>query len=74
MNRELYVALDEGAVARRCTAAKVEISVIEPLPAGGTRLVCLRRDDAEAMRKKLKRHLISGQVPRRPYRPKLARW
>ena len=70
MNRVLFVSLEEGAVVKRCTAANVGISALESLPAGGTRLVCMSSDGAEAMRKRLRSHLISGRVPRRPYRPK----
>ncbi len=43
--------------------------MIEPLPGGGTRLVCESGDGAELMRKKLKRNLISGDVIRELYRP-----
>jgi len=39
MSRVLFVALDEGQVVSRCLAAKVGISAIERLPAGGVRLV-----------------------------------
>jgi len=74
MNRVLFVSLDEGTVAKRCAAANVGISAIERLPAGGTRLVCMSGDGAEAMRKKLKSHLISDKVPRRPHRPKSPIW
>ena len=69
MSRVLLVQLDEGDVVARCSAAKVGISAIESLPAGGTRLVCMSGDGAELMRKKLKRNLISGDVTREAYRP-----
>ena len=35
MSRVLFVSLDEGAVVAKCLAAKVGISAIERLPAGG---------------------------------------
>jgi len=74
MNRVLFVSLEESTVVRRCHAAHVGISALERLPAGGTRLVCMSSDGAEAMRKKLKNHLISTPVARRPYRPKARNW
>lgn len=70
MSRVLIVSLDESDVVERCRAAKVGISVIEPLPGGGTRLVCESGDGAELMRKKLKKMLISGPVIREAYRPR----
>ena len=36
----------------------------EPLPDGGTRLVCVSPDGADKMRKKLKKSLIDGTVTR----------
>ena len=68
MSRVLHVAIDEGEVVARCLSAKVEISVIERLPAGGTRLVCMSVVGAEKMRKKLKRDLIAGPITRSLYR------
>ena len=74
MNRVLFVSLEESTVLKRCLAAHVGISALERLPTGGTRLVCMSSDGAEAMRKKLKSHLISTPVARRPYRPKARNW
>ena len=74
MNRVLFVSLEESTVAKRCTAANVGISALESLPSGGTRLVCMSSDGAEAMRRKLRSHLIKTHVTRRPYRPKAPTW
>lgn len=74
MSRVLFVSLEESTVVKRCTAANVGISALERLPAGGTRLVCMSSDGAEAMRRKLKSHLIKTSVTRRPYRPKMPTW
>ena len=74
MTRVLFVSLDAGVVVKRCTAAKVGSSALESLPAGGTRLVCMSSDGAEAMRRKLRSHLIKTRVTRRPYRPKAPTW
>lgn len=65
MSRTLFLDLGEGAVVTRCQAENVGISAIEPLPAGGTRLVCMSMDGAEVMRKKLKKNLITGFRQRR---------
>lgn len=66
----MNVMLDEADVTKQCAAAAVAISAIEPLPAGGTRLVCVSPAGADKMRKKLKKHLIDGVVTRhRFYRP-----
>jgi hypothetical protein len=74
MSRVLFVSMDEGDVVSSCLAAKVGISAIEHLPAGGVRLVCMSSDGANAMRKKLKRHLITANVDRQNYRPAAPTW
>jgi hypothetical protein len=68
VSRVLHVAIDEGEVVARCLSAKVEISAIEGLPAGGTRLVCMSTDGAAKMRRRLKRDLIDGPVTRSLHR------
>ncbi|MFP5329847.1 MAG: hypothetical protein ACLGHC_06905 [Alphaproteobacteria bacterium] len=72
MSRVLHVALGEGEVIERCLSAKVGISAIEPLPAGGTRLVCMSSDGAQRMRTRLRSNLIKGAVVRERYRPRSA--
>jgi hypothetical protein len=74
MSRVLFVSLDEGTVVSRCHAAKVGISAIEKLPAGGTRIVCMSSDGAALLKKKLKSHLISGNVTRQEIRPSTPIW
>jgi len=74
MSRVLFVSLDEGEVVSRCLAAKVGISAIEHLPAGGTRVVCMSSDGAATMRKKLKSNLISTGVARQSHRPDTPIW
>jgi hypothetical protein len=64
MSRAMNVTLDEGGVTELCRTAGVAISAIEPLPDGGTRLVCISPDGADKMRKKMKKHLIEGAVNR----------
>ncbi len=74
MSRVLLLSLDQGDVVSNCLSAKVGISAIEELPAGGTRLVCMSNDGAAAMRRKLKGHLLKGQVARRGHRPEMPLW
>jgi len=74
MNRALFVSLDETTVVRRCRAANIGISAIEKLPAGGTRVVCMSGDGAALLKKKLKSHLLSGNVTRQEIRPSTPIW
>ena len=74
MSREMFVTLDEADVIRRCNAEKVGISATEPLPKGGTRLVCMSVDGAAHMYRKLKTHLIAGAVDRQRLRPSRLLW
>jgi hypothetical protein len=74
MSRVLFVSLDEGEVVTRCLAAKVGISAIEHLPAGGTRFVCMSNDGAETMKKKLKSHILPAGAVRQGHRPATPIW
>ncbi|MGI8704283.1 MAG: hypothetical protein ACR2JJ_00520 [Sphingomicrobium sp.] len=70
MSRTINLSLDEGAVIAKCQTAKVGVSAIETLPSGGVRLVCMSTDGADRLRRKLKSHLIKGDVARSHYRPR----
>lgn len=74
MSRAVLLQLGEGEVVSTCNAANVGISAIESLPDGGVRLVCMSSDGAVAIRKKLKRHLIQGDVRRERHRPTRPLW
>jgi hypothetical protein len=50
------------------------VSAIEHLPQGGVRLVCMSSDGAETIRRKLKAHLIGGEVTRARHRPNTPLW
>ncbi|NIJ36203.1 hypothetical protein FHR22_000852 [Sphingopyxis panaciterrae] len=66
----MNLALPESEVRRLCLSQGVGISVVEPLPSGGTRLVCTTGIGADEMRLRLRGHLIDGAVTRhRFYRP-----
>jgi hypothetical protein len=74
MSRVVHLNLEEGAVTTRCHSEKVGISVIEPLPAGGVRLVCMSSVGAATIRRKLKANLIAGEVTRERHRPVRPLW
>lgn len=74
MSREILVAMSEAEVAAKCLAAKVGVSVIERIPAGGVRLVCMSASGAETMRKTFKAKIIDGVVIREKLRPDRPYW
>jgi hypothetical protein len=74
MSRVLLINMDEGAVVARCLAEKVGVSAIERLPKGGVRLVCMSVNGTETIRRKLKTHLIAGEVIRERHRPVKPLW
>ena len=74
MSRVVLVNLNEGEVVAKCRNEKVGISAIERLPNGGVRLVCNSSEGAGTMVRKLKRHLIEGEVMREPHRPAKPLW
>lgn len=73
MSRALFLCLTEDEVIARCDAAKVGISALERLPAGGVRLVCMSIEGAATMTRKLKASLIADTARRAPFRPLHAR-
>lgn len=62
MSRAMTLTLSEAVVRTRCGESGVSISAIEELPAGGTRLVCTTGDGADAIRLRLKDHVVAGRV------------
>lgn len=50
--------LDEGVIVIRCLSENVCISAIQPLPGGGTRLVCKTDEGAALIRRELERYVI----------------
>jgi hypothetical protein len=61
-------------VLKQCAAMSVEISAIEAIPAGGTRLVCSSSEGAETVRTRLRTKLIKGDVQRTAFRPTRPLW
>jgi hypothetical protein len=64
MNRIVHLNLDEGVVEIRCMSEDVEVCVIERLPTGGVRLVCMNDEGAALIRRKLKDYVIDARVKR----------
>lgn len=67
MSRALNLSLSEAEVRAHCATTGVSISAIEPLPSGGTHLVCMTGDGADEIRLRFHNHLIPGVVRRFPF-------
>jgi len=63
----MNLSLSEANVLQRCAESGVSVSAIEPLPSGGTHLVCTTSEGADEMRLRLASNLITGRVPRYPF-------
>ena len=74
MSRVILLSMKEGDVLAKCLEGKVGVSAIERLASGGVRLVCMSSDGATTMRKKLKAHIIQGDVVRERFRPVKPQW
>ncbi|MBW8842997.1 MAG: hypothetical protein JF608_14595 [Sphingomonadales bacterium] len=60
----MNVSLDRAAVEALCVKHQTKISAIETLPKGGTRVVMMNGDDAEAMRRVFGNKILTGTVTR----------
>ncbi len=74
MTRVILLSMKEVDVIAKCKEGKVGVSAIERLASGGVRLVCMSSDGAMTMRKKLKAHIIDGEVVRERFRPIKPQW
>lgn len=70
----MNLALTEAEVVRHCRDKEVAISVLEALPDGGMRLVCMSSYGAAKIRSKLKGHIIESEVRRERFRPVHPLW
>lgn len=70
----MQLAMSEHEVSAKCLAEKVSVSVIEPLPSGGVRLVCNSVEGAERMRLKFKSKIIRTEQARGKHRPATPHW
>ena len=64
MSRAINLNASESDVRAACTSANIGISVIEPLPTGGTRVVCITGEGASTLRRSMKKKVIEGRVER----------
>lgn len=64
MTRAMNLRLPEAYVQRQCMKSGISISAIEPLPSGGTHLVCTTMEGAVAFRSKFAEYVIQGPVGR----------
>lgn len=70
MSRAINLSLAESELIAICRAARIGVSAIETLKSGGTRLVCMTREGADEIRRRLAANIIEGDVDRyRFYRP-----
>jgi hypothetical protein len=67
MSRAIDFALTEDEVTSRCAAAEVGISAIEPLPRGGTHLVCSTASGAAKLRGLYGKEILNGPQKRSPF-------
>ncbi|HVL78472.1 MAG TPA: hypothetical protein VM346_04200 [Sphingomicrobium sp.] len=74
MSRVVNLAMSEAEVVRHCATRQIAISVLEPLPCGGTRLVCSSASGAEEVEARLRRHIIKGDPKRSAFRPRRPLW
>jgi len=74
MSRAINLSMREADVVSRCLTERVGVSAIERLPQGGVRLVCMSVKGAELIARKLKSHVIKGEVKRERHRPRRPLW
>lgn len=67
MSRAIDFKGSEEEVTSRCAAAGVRISAIEPLPHGGTHLVCSTNDGAAKLRGLHGKDIMTGPQKRSPF-------
>lgn len=63
----MNLRLGEEQLRLQCEADSISISAIEPLPGGGTHLVCTTREGADHIRERFGDDLIGGIVKRFPF-------
>lgn len=74
MSRALNIEMREDQVLTQCQEAGVSVSTSEPLPAGGTHLVCTTSEGADEMRLRFQDYIIKGVVRRLPFYSRRGPW
>lgn len=67
MSRAIDFKISEVELKRRCALDDVKISVLEGLPQGGTRLVCVTPDGAALMRRRYAKDIFDKPQKRNPF-------
>lgn len=67
MSRAINLRLAEGHVRSECDRLGIAISALEPLPSGGTHLVCMTGTGADEIRLHCASDVIKGAVKRFPF-------
>ena len=67
MNRAVDLSLARPVVTAECLKSGVTISAVEPLPSGGTHLVCATAHGADAIRQRFQDHVMTGKAKRFPF-------
>ncbi len=74
MSRAFNLKMTQDEVIKHCQDRKIGISLVEPLPDGGVRLVCTSVGGAEQIRAKLHKRMIDGNPRRERIRPRTPLW
>ena len=67
MSRAINLALPMAEVRNLCVQRGISVSAIEPLPQGGTHVVCTSGEGADEIRLTLGDHVITRRVSRFPF-------
>ena len=67
MSRAMNLSAPRADVEAYCKTASLRISAIEDLPTGGTHVVCVTIEEADALRQKFAKQAIEGRVRRYPF-------
>jgi hypothetical protein len=74
ISRAFNLAMTEADVVKHCADKSIAISVLEALPDGGTRLVCMNSHGAAKIQAKLKTRIIQGSVRREQFARRRPIW
>jgi len=70
----MQLAMSKQEALDLCATHKIAVSVIEPLPSGGVRLVCSSTSGAEIVRQKAKSKVVKVEEAREKHRPTSPLW
>jgi len=67
MSRAINLTVGAPEVTAMCGRHNIDISAIEQLPDGGTRVVLMNADDTAVIARAFKSRIIQGAVQRTPF-------